>query len=280
MNADVTIVVRSANERTEDLCATLARPQGSSLEVIHERPFHRALVRGFEIGLAARRAWTLCLDADILLFPDAVSRLKATATDAPDSSGCGGTMIDKFYGDLRVRGAHLYRTDLLSREIEIAREMGDAQRPETRVHDAMTSDGHPWLVSESAVGLHGYGQFYRDIFRTNAVRVMKSSVDDVQLRRRTQLWQRFDVDFRVMNEALQVGANDHRSYSLDRDHWQIHVEKLFQRMSIAEKGSPSAIENELVRRTVDLLGRVPPSALKRLLKRKLWAQRQLSSLLS
>lgn len=259
---DVTIVVRSAYERTETLASELAAGEADHVEVIHERPFRAALMRGFEIGLAHGRPWTLCLDADILLIPGALRRLRAVAEASPDALGCGGWTFDKFYGDLKVRGVHLYRTSLLSRALELVRsDPPEAPRPETRVHEQMATLGHPWDLLRGAIGLHGHAQYFRDIYRTNAVRTLKSSSDHSLLVRRARLGARYDADFRVMLWALESGTAVHADADLlDRDRWTQDFERLIARHGLEERMPPTRAERLALRAALAALASVPPAA--------------------
>lgn len=255
---EVTVIVRSAHERTTSLCAALARAEVDQVETIYERPFRSALIRGFELGIERALPWTLCLDADILLLCGGIVRMLEAVRAEPQALGCGGWMHDKYYGDFKVRGAHLYRTSLLQRALELARQTMPTQpRPETWVHEQMENRGAPWLLSAGAVGLHGHGQYYRDIFRTNAVRANKSASDHERLVRRARLGALYDRDFLVMLWGLQFGAKSAGPVSLDRDHWGSAFDDLRARYGIDEKSAPSRAEAAALRAALIALGRVP-----------------------
>ena len=70
-HSDVTLIVRECGERTVESCVTLLADifPGQQIDRVSERPFSAALRTSLEQGLAAGRAWTLCIDADVLVLP-------------------------------------------------------------------------------------------------------------------------------------------------------------------------------------------------------------------
>ena len=74
------VIIRSAGERTEQLCRKLIIEQGVSPEnlvAIKEVPFSAALKKSFQAGIERGLKWTLCNDADVLLRPGAVETIAA-----------------------------------------------------------------------------------------------------------------------------------------------------------------------------------------------------------
>lgn len=83
---DMTAVIRSAGERTKDLCYRLLCEQlpPENIIVIEEYPFTRALRQCFQVAIAIGRAWTLCVDADTLLRQQAVENLLGSALETDE----------------------------------------------------------------------------------------------------------------------------------------------------------------------------------------------------
>src|SRR5688572_4397920 len=78
----VTGVVRSVGERTADACGPLLAEElgdGAEVVTVGHKPFPVTLADSLRAGIAARRPWTLCVDADVLVLPGAVAALLATA---------------------------------------------------------------------------------------------------------------------------------------------------------------------------------------------------------
>ncbi len=122
LNDLVYVVIRSAEERTEQLCKKLILEQGvfpENLCIVREVPFSAALKKAYELGIERGLKWTLCIDADVLLRPGAVEKMIALAENQ-DKKVCEieGFVLDKFAGGPRTGGIHLYRTSLLLKALE------------------------------------------------------------------------------------------------------------------------------------------------------------------
>jgi hypothetical protein len=177
LNNLVSVIIRSAGERTEQLCKKLIIDQGVSpdnLFVVKEAPFSAALKRSFELGIERDLKWTLCIDADVLLRPGAVKKMIALA-EQQDEKLCEieGFILDKFAGGPRTGGIHLYRSSILLKALESIPPEGLDIRPENHTLDALAAKGYPCKVVQYLVGIHGFEQYYRDIFRTCFVHAHK-----------------------------------------------------------------------------------------------------------
>jgi hypothetical protein len=163
------IIIRSAGERTENLCKELVLAQGlpeEDIAVIRQFPFSRALRASYETGIALDRPWTLCLDADVLLLPNSIHEM-ISLVEKQDSSvfEIRGLILDKFFGGPRQGGIHLYRTSLLSNALKFIPQDQEQIRPEQHTLDAMKARGFPWKRVDYLIGIHDFEQYYADIFR-------------------------------------------------------------------------------------------------------------------
>ena len=173
----ITIVIRSADERTEKICKNLILEQGvnpEALFIVKEAPFSRAMRRSFEIGIKENRKWTLCIDADVLLRPGSIKKLIGFA-EKQKSNVCEiqGFVMDKFFGGPRQAGNHLYRTSLLKKVITCIPEEGVNIRPENHTLEKMAEIGYKWKSVPVIVGLHDHEQYNFDIFRKAFVHGIK-----------------------------------------------------------------------------------------------------------
>ncbi|MFC2054357.1 hypothetical protein ACFLV7_08705 [Chloroflexota bacterium] len=169
LNDLVSVIIRSAGERTEQLCKELIIEQGVSpdnLFIVKEAPFSAALKTAFELGIERGLKWTLCNDADVLLRPGAVKNMIALA-EQQDENVCGieGFILDKFTSGPRKGGVHLYRSSVLLKALEYIPPEGLDIRPETHTQKALAAIGYPWKVVQYLVGIHDFEQYYKDIFR-------------------------------------------------------------------------------------------------------------------
>jgi hypothetical protein len=165
---DVTIVLRSAGERTKDLAYRLLCSDASEDQVhlIEEVPFSRAVQRTLEIGVDEGRKWTAAVDADILVRRGALADLVELAEQAPDTLfELEGRIWDKLFGGAREGGIHLYRTNLIPEALTYLDVEAAVHRPEFTVISAMTAKGYTQEKHELVVGLHDFEQRNLDYFR-------------------------------------------------------------------------------------------------------------------
>lgn len=173
---DVAFVVRSAGERTLEAACFVLRSQiealggGSPVTVIHERPFSNAVRRTLSIGAESGRAWTIGMDADVLLTSDGVGKLLNMCRSAkPDSFTVTGLMLCRFYGGFVFRGIHCYRSELLDQAVGLVgmRSPGGPDpelKPESAVVHAMAARGHGYEGHPVVLAAHDYEQSYKHIY--------------------------------------------------------------------------------------------------------------------
>lgn len=175
--SDFIVLIRGANERTEELCKKLIVDQGvneDNVRLIRESPFSKALLKTFEIGIEKDKKWTFCVDADVLLRPGSIHEMVRLA-DSQHEKVCQvqGYMMDKFFGGVRKGGVHLYRTSLLDKVIKHVPVEGTAIRPESYALQKMSDNGYPTSVVPYVVGLHDFEQYNFDIYRKAFVQAEK-----------------------------------------------------------------------------------------------------------
>ncbi len=249
---DCFTVVRAAGERTEAACARLATLEAGEdhVALIREVPFAKALRRGFEVGVDAGRAWTLCLDADVLLRPGAIAALVAAAEESqarePGLFEIEGRVADKLLGQLRPAGVHLYHTALLPEALAEAEFDAKKRRPETRVKKQMAARGHRHEHVALVSGLHDHEQFHRDIFRKVFTHARKH---DRFMRYAQAYWKRVakdDDDFRVallsyrlsaaINETTDLAAvPENELVSIDMRRFPANLDAILVPAGLAEK---------------------------------------------
>lgn len=174
---DITIIIRSVRERTEQLCKKLLLEQGipeSHVTIVREVPFSASMKKSFEIGIENGNKWTLCVDADVLPRPGSVQNMIELAEDQ-NKNICEvqGYILDKFFGGVRRGGFHLYRTALLPKVLECIPSEGVDIRPESRTLKEMAKRGYPRADVPYIVGTHDDGQYNFDIYRKAFVQAIK-----------------------------------------------------------------------------------------------------------
>lgn len=240
----VTVVIRSAGERTENSCRSLILEQGlspGSLFIVRERPFSKTLRSGYEIGIHAGKPWTLFVDADLLLRAKSIEKLVGEAqTQRANICEFQGYCLDKFYGGIRVGGVHLYRTALLEEVLRSIPEEDSAIRPESSALEKMASKGFPRKVLPELVGLHDFDQDYKDIFRKCFVHARKHAVHIPLFvpfwRERAQN----DNDYKVALAGLAAGVQYFGPIEIDSD--ALYFAKAFEEVALNPKVSLEAGE--------------------------------------
>lgn len=249
----VTVIIRSANERTEELCVHLVKEQipADRVVMIHERPFTAALRRAYEIGLDSGSTWTLCLDADVLIRTGAIRDLVEEVSALPGHTfGGSGFVFDKLRGGRRQGGLHLYRTSLLPKALPAIPDPSTDLRPETYVKLEMKTQGYAWALVDQTSGLHDFEQYYVDIFRKTLVRSQKSSHQSQSMLRRALAHSKIDPDFLVAAWGIRVGMHLSERIDLDAKQWESEANVLLLANSLREKEGLNIEEGSiLVERT-------------------------------
>jgi len=174
---DVTVVVRSIGERTEQVCKKIIIDSGvpkDSVFIVSERPFSLCMKKSFELGILQNKKWTFCCDADVLLKSNSLNDLISVANKQPDNVfEIQGYVLDKFFGGMRTAGNHLYRTSLLNQCMGYIPEEGVDIRPEYNMLKQMNKLGYPWVLVPVVMGLHDFEQYNKDIYRKSFVQSRK-----------------------------------------------------------------------------------------------------------
>ena len=209
-NADVSVIIRNAGERTSDLCLGLVSEQvpPENIVVISEFPFREAARRSYEIGIELARPWTMCLDADILLRRNAVQMLRKWALEAGDCAlYVQGSILDKIFGRPRRAGPYFHKTSLLSLMLEHMPAEGVSLRPDTDAAMQLATHGYSRPQYDVVIAVHDFEQYYRDIYRKAFVHSHKhlEYMPSLEL-----MWQRLagqDPDYEVCLWGLHDGRD-------------------------------------------------------------------------
>lgn len=240
----VTMIVRTVGERTLPACIDSIVGQGiakDNIIIINSAPFSDTLRKSLYAGLAAEREWTFCIDADVVLAPGSIRRLYAFASKTgPETCEVQGYVLDKFFGGHRPAGNHFYRTRHLKAALECIPEEGVDIRPESRMLTSMGHRGMFWRQVPCLIGLHDFGQYYRDIFRKAFVQAhkhyhLKGLFDKV--------WGRgmlTDLDFAVADMGYRAGESHEGHVFIDIR--QSCYKQYFEVQLVAEKPPLSAGE--------------------------------------
>ena len=168
---EATLIVRSCGERTTEACL---RMLGRPAHLITGTPFSDTLRRAFERGIGEGRPYTVMVDADVLPYMHLVPTLmEAAEADTGDWFQKHALIFCKLFGR-RGAGNRIYRTALLPRALDLIDRYRLDERPETAIIRDMATQGHGRAEIPRVVGLHGWEQSYRDLYRVAYVHAVKS----------------------------------------------------------------------------------------------------------
>lgn len=238
-----TLIIRSAGERTLELCKKLILEQGvpeAQVFVVQEVPFSAAMRKSFEIGISEGRKWTVCVDADVLLKAGSIGHMLAEA-EKQSGNVCElqAYVLDKFFGGPREAGFHLYRTSLLN-EVIARIPTDEPLRPESDTIKAMIRDGYQVARIHYLLGIHDFEQYYRDIFRKCFVQAHKHLHRAELLISVCKQGMQNDYDYRVGLDGFVAGIYFTRDVSIDAS--QSYYHEAYNKLEIKEKNKLDDLE--------------------------------------
>jgi len=178
---NITIVLRTHKERTIDLCYKISKQQISikDIYIVKEVPFFKAVKKTFEIGANNDNKYLLGLDADVLLFSDALEYMLHEANNYQNKEffRMDFPLFDKFRG--RLMGAHLYNNEYSKEFLEFLNKKDEEKnfiRAEyENVKEFCDKKGLEYnYYPHFIVGKHDYFQSYQDIYNKYQLRAKKS----------------------------------------------------------------------------------------------------------
>ncbi|HAA12632.1 MAG TPA: hypothetical protein DCE41_13445 [Cytophagales bacterium] len=239
MIEDVTVIIRGAYERTEAVCRQLMEQQAPAghIHLIHEVPFSAAVRKAFEIGVAEKRPFTCCVDADVLSAPNALQDLREyMKSRKPETLMVQGLILDKLFGVIRQGGFHFYRTNHLEKAMGYLPEEGSTLRPETTLVNSMGKVGYPWVQANLISGIHDYEQFYGDLYRKCFVQSRKHPHLAPMLKTFWREYQAVDKDLQMALWGLQAGSVSDEQVFINRTQFQDEAQELLALKGWVEKG--------------------------------------------
>lgn len=155
-------IIRSVGERTTQPLLQQMRGQSDKVALVQNvTPFSEALRQSFLIAIESGQEYVMCIDADVTPTIDLPMRCAAALDRAPGAYAAVPRMVDYLQGKTRAVGVHAYRVSMLSEALERISEFAGTERPESKLRKVM---GRSVRVENG--GVHGKGQYYRDIYRT------------------------------------------------------------------------------------------------------------------
>lgn len=255
------VVIRSAGERTEQLCKNLLLRvvNEAQIVVIREVPFEGALRKSFQIGLTSGAKWLLVIDADLLVLPESVEQIVSEADSEPEETfHLQGIIYDKFFLDYRKAGPRLYRVKSLNTVMNMIPADGKEIRPEFHTIKSMELEGYKSKSSEVVFGVHDYEQFYFDIYRKCVVHTFKHK-SEIDLLVKKWVSRIDDLDYKIALVACLEAFTAYETVSIDKRLFEVGWKQLKERLGIIEKNADfnlNQVENNL-KAILDEAGAIP-----------------------
>jgi hypothetical protein len=218
INNNVTVIIRTAGERTERLCHEFIINQiaEENVHIIRETPLTAAVRKSFEIGMRENRKWTFVVDADVLIRLGVIEELiDYVETVDVDVFNIEGKIIDKFLDSPREAGTFLYRTRLLKHAFNLIPDPYMAIRPNSHVRDAMNKHGFTFIKTNIFIGMHDFEQYYRDIYRKCFIQAKKHYKRVLKLLPQWEVKSKTDNDFKVALAGFNSGVKYNGDVSID-----------------------------------------------------------------
>ncbi len=255
------VVIRSAGERTEQLCKKLLLGvvDASQINIIREVPFESALRKSFFIGTKSDSKWLLVIDADLLVLPDSIRKIVDEANAEPDDVfHIQGIIFDKFFRDYRKAGPRIYRVNTLKKAMDLIPVDGEEIRPEYSTIKKMESEGFRSKSSEVVFGVHDFEQYYTDIYRKCVVHAFKHKSEiDILIKKWIEKIE--DNDYRIALSASVDAFLSYESVSIDKRLFEDGSKRLLDRIGLNEKSEifdSDKIMQELIQ-ILDEAGSIP-----------------------
>ncbi|HVO73170.1 MAG TPA: glycosyltransferase [Ignavibacteriaceae bacterium] len=218
IDRNLTVVVRTVNERTTDACINLTAETVSreEINIVNEIPFSEAVKKSFEIGIEKKKKWTLIIDADVLVRPSFIREvLEFADVQSPDTFVILGLVFDKIFNVFRPAGNHLYRTRFLPDAMKLVSNNAYSIRPESDLINRMTENGLKFIQKDLIAGLHDFEQDYLSIAKKSFVHAHKhtSIIEEI-----LPYWTEraaADLDFYAAMLGIKAGSLFNENVSID-----------------------------------------------------------------
>ena len=236
---NVTVVIRSTGERTEQACynSVLQQVRKENIFIVNKKPFSEAVRANFKIGIEQNKPWTLALDADLILAKGAISQMIVKLEELGDNYYIyQGWVYDKFFKGFRTGGPHLYRTSLLQKGITFIPKEGKSLRPESDTYRAMQEIGYHYYVDNRYYGLHDFEQYKRDIYRKF---FLHSKKHRSYVKQFMESWKHdilLDADYSIALKGLSDGLLYDGEVLIDTDFFAEKSNHIFTELGVVEKG--------------------------------------------
>lgn len=240
---DLSVIIRSCEERTEKLCKFSIIKNGIPEENIgiirNISPFSRALKMGYEMGIKMNRKYTLFVDADYILTAGSMPLLIANVKNLPQKCFFINSLwYDYITESISPGGPHLYKTEFLLEALKHIPNEETSIRPETFTTKKMHELGFSSVYLDIPIAFHGFEQYRRDIFRNTINKYSKTTNETKKIKERVGEKATSDLDSFAILSAIEYAEKN--KIKLKLDYKQFNEE--FLKFKIEEKSPISEAE--------------------------------------
>lgn len=254
---NLSIIIRSANERTSQYCKMYSQLMTTEdrVHLIQEKPFAKAQIKSMEIAADSNDDYVLFLDADVIFDIKNAANTVSLAIDKYGASKfymCNLKILDRQFKSFTYAGVHLYPKKTIQKALKYKDVALNAQKPETAICKEMAKAGYPSIASEFFFGFHGFEQYYHDLYRTAFVRAVKMPTQHTFFA--STYWTNFkEPDYKVSLlgylDGVKYFTESNEKASLNKDHY---MEKATKALSFLNLNEKSDIDLERIRSIHDL----------------------------
>ncbi len=242
------VIIRSTEERTENLCRYAILQNGIKKEQIfyikNISPFSLALRKGFELALEKNYKYTFFIDADQIILPHILNLILSAAHSYNDKFYFVNFLVYDFLsGTISPNGPHFYQTKYLEDAIKLIPNEDIASRPETYTTKKMAAKGFFNYFIDIPSSFHEFEQYYKHTFRHafNKYHKMSSRIEFINYFRKNINNKHFEIALK----AFEYACKNKTKLKLEYDELDYVFDK-FQIEELKPIEDISAVYNKLI----------------------------------
>ena len=178
--SDITVIVRSVGENSEEVCVKSLENIFSKRNVFlikNITPLSSATKKSFELALKRNKKWTLLVDADTIVDGDKIKLFISKADEIikndPKAFVFQGLLFDKFPQCYRQSGVWLYKTENLANLLKYNSKCSSMLKPDDCMVMSFKNEGYNTYGIDCVIGIHDFFQSPRSIVKKYFIRCAK-----------------------------------------------------------------------------------------------------------
>lgn len=213
-NPHLSVIIRASGEATLPALQQRLQKQlkpGDHLEVLDNMSsFEVKLRQGFLLAKKFNTAYTLFIDADVLVKSNVLNKIRRLSTGLQKHHlGFGLQVWDRFYHQPKYRGMHIYQNHLIDKALALIPDEGEQIRPESYIKNTLRPKGIIWYkgFTNYIAGIHDFGQHPSDIYYKFLIRSVRAEKDELLRLKYLFNQKKKEKDFVIALQALDNTFN-------------------------------------------------------------------------